>query len=328
MTAADQKKRLGRGLSALFGDEEQAQYNAANSSDVTTTQQGGQTPVTQASSTPAKGSTTMLPITALQPSRFQPRTTFADEALQELAASLKEHGVLTPLIVRALDAPTENGAEYEIIAGERRWRAAQMVPLHEVPVVIRTFTPEQALQIALIENLQREDLNAIEEAAGYQRLLDEYGYTQDELAQVIGKSRSHISNMLRVMGLDDKIKNLLIEGKITAGHARALIKAKDPLELVGKIIDKNLSVRDTEKLAQKETQKYRPTSAKTPAKGAAAPAATPGQKTADILALEKSLSDMLGLTAEIEPGKGFSGKVIIHYKDLDQLDEVLRRLSR
>ena len=322
----EQKKRLGRGLNALFGDEEQPQYNVAYAGETAPTQNQANNN-DQADAPRAKNGQAVLrvPITALQPSRFQPRRTFNDEALNDLSASLKQHGVLQPLIVRALAEPTEQGAEYEIIAGERRWRAAQMVPLHELPVIVREFTPEQALQIALIENLQREDLNPIEEAAGYQRLLDEYQYTQDDLAQVIGKSRSHISNMLRVLGLDDKIKALLTEGKITAGHARALIKAKDPLELGEKIITKNLSVRDTEKLAQKETQKYRPTTAK--AKGKTGTAA-PVEKVADVLALEKSLSDVLGLTVEIEPGANFSGKVMIHYKNLDQLDEVLRRLSR
>lgn len=320
----DQKKRLGRGLSALFGDDEQPQYNVAYAGEATTA------PATTSNENndtiKAKGQQAMvrLPIAALQPSRFQPRRNFDKDALNDLAASLKQHGVLQPLMVRALETPTENGVTHEIIAGERRWRAAQLVPLHDVPVIVREFTAEQALQIALIENLQREDLNPVEEAAGYQRLLDEFQYTQDELAQVIGKSRSHISNMLRVLTLDDKIKDMLGAGKITAGHARALVNAKDPLDLVAKIIDKNLSVRDTEKLAQKETQKYRPTSLKTGSKTAAAPV----EKVADVLALEKSLSDVLGLMVEIEPGKNMSGKVVIHYKDLDQLDEVLRRLSR
>jgi ParB family chromosome partitioning protein len=320
----DQKKRLGRGLSALFGDDEQPQYNVAYAGDA---------PVAAVASTSNENndapknknqqSIMRLPIATLQPSRFQPRRNFDADALKDLATSLKQHGVLQPLMVRALETPTDNGVTHEIIAGERRWRAAQLVPLHDVPVIVREFTAEQALQIALIENLQREDLNPVEEAAGYQRLLDEFQYTQDELAQVIGKSRSHISNMLRVLTLDDKIKDMLSAGKITSGHARALVNAKNPLDLVAKVIDKNLSVRDTEKLAQKETQKYRPTSLKPGSKGV-----TPVEKMADVLALEKSLSDVLGLTVEIEPGKNMSGKVVIHYKDLDQLDEVLRRLSR
>lgn len=324
----EQKKRLGRGLNALFGDDEQPQYNVAYAGETgaqTTQQPTNNNTDTTPQKTVNGQAIIRLPITALQPSRFQPRRTFNDEALSELAISMKQHGVLQPLMVRALDNPTENGVTHEIIAGERRWRAAQLVPMHELPVVVREFTPEQSLQIALIENLQREDLNAIDEADGYQRLLNEYEYTQDELAQIIGKSRSHISNMLRILTLDDKIKAYLIEGKITAGHARALIKAKDPLELIGKIINKNLSVRDTEKLAQQETQKYRPTSAKTPT---AKVDVAPVQKVADVLALEKNLSEVLGLTVEIEPGKNMSGKVVIHYGDLDQLDDVLRRLSR
>lgn len=319
----EQKKRLGRGLNALFGDDEQPQYNVVSASETNSTNAAptsNQNDTAQAKTN--SGNIMRLPIAALQPSRFQPRRTFDQDALNELAASMQQHGVLQPLMVRALETPTENGVTHEIIAGERRWRAAQLVPLHELPVIVREFTPEQALQIALIENLQREDLNAVDEADGYQRLLDEFGYTQDELAQIIGKSRSHISNMLRILTLDDKIKALLADDKITAGHARALVKAKDPLELVAKIIDKNLSVRDTEKLAQKETAKYRPTSIKPSAKNA------PGEKSADIAALEKSLSDVLGLAVEIDPGWNNSGKIQIHYKDLDQLDEVLRKLSR
>ena len=340
----EQKKRLGRGLSALFGDDEQPTYNVAYAGDNNTAQTDkANTNNTQQNAAPAaqnapaaKNTQSVLrvPITALQPSRFQPRRTFNQESLAELASSLKQHGVLQPLLVRALETPSETGAIYEIIAGERRWRAAQMVPLHDLPIHVREFTPEQALQIALIENLQREDLNPVEEANGYQRLLDEYQYTQDDLAQVIGKSRSHISNMLRMLTLDKTLLELLTSGKLTAGHARVLIKAKDPQALADIILKKNLSVRDAEKLAQIETQKYRPsllkpTTGKTPGAfvpGVAAPAG--GPKTADVMALEKSISDMLGLTVEIETGKNMAGKIVINYKDLDQLDEVLRRLSR
>jgi ParB family chromosome partitioning protein len=338
----DQKnKRLGRGLNALFGDDEQPTYNVAYAGNENA--QTNTTDTTDVADTikpknvlTTNGQTILrVPITALQPSRFQPRRTFNDESLADLAASLKQHGVLQPLLVRELNEPAANGATYEIIAGERRWRAAQTVPLHELPVMVRSFTPEQALQIALIENLQREDLNPVEEAAGYQRLLDEYQYTQDDLAGIIGKSRSHISNMLRVMTLDDGVKAMLADGQITAGHARALVKAKDPKALADLVVRKNLSVRETEKLAQQEAVKYRGAVPKSNIKNnvtaianAVAPSATPGQKTADILALEKSISDMLGLMVEIETSKGTAGKITISYRDLDQLDEVLRRLSR
>lgn len=318
---SEQKKRLGRGLNALFGDDEQPHYNVAYAGE----QNNAPVETGVSKDTKIQAGIIRLPIESLQPSRFQPRRHFDEEALQDLAASMKQHGVLQPLMVRALETPTENGVTHEIIAGERRWRAAQLVPLHELPVMVRTFTPEQALQIALIENLQREDLNAIEEADGYQRLLNEFQYTQEELAQIIGKSRSHISNMMRLLNLDDKIKDLVANGKISAGHARALVTAKDPLALVAKIIEKNLSVRDTEKLAQKETGKAKPSAA---AKILQNHDASSGQKNADIIALERSLSDVLGLLVEIEPGKNNSGKIQIHYKDLDQLDEVLRRLSR
>ncbi len=335
-------KRLGRGLNALFGDDEQPQYNVAYAGDAATTAKvnnndanTGATPKNQAQNN--QQGVLRVPITALQASRFQPRRTFNDDSLIELAESMKQHGVLQPLMVRALDMPADNGATYEIIAGERRWRAAQLVPLHELPVIVRSFTPEQALQIALIENLQREDLNPVDEAQGYQRLLDEYQYTQDDLAQIIGKSRSHISNSLRMLTLDSTLLDLLTSGKLTAGHARVLIKAKDPQALADTILKQNLSVRDAEKLAQIEANKYRgsdrhPSSVKTVTGKIAGQvnnaAATGGPKTADILALEKSISDMLGLSVEIETGKGNAGRIAIGYKNLDQLDDVLRRLSR
>lgn len=332
-------KRLGRGLNALFGDDETPSYNVAYAGEqaAATSQHGA--PTTHAATPPTTGGNgqTILrvPITALQASRFQPRRVFNEEALADLAGSLKTHGVLQPLIVRRLAAPAENGALYEIIAGERRWRAAQIVPLHELPVIVRDFTAEQAAQIALIENLQREDLNPIEEAAGYQRLLDEYQYTQDDLANVIGKSRSHISNALRVMTLSDGIKDMLAKGDITAGHARALVKAKDPQALAEHIVRKGLSVRETEKLAQADAAKYRGAAPKTAPKqnGASNVTPMPGvavgtHKTADVLALEKSISDVLGLTVEVMTGKGQAGSMTIHYRNLDQLDDVLRRLSR
>lgn len=307
MTIAEKRKPLGRGLSALFGEEDVAPYAVAQTAPVAEIQASG----------PGR-SITRLPLSAMKPGPFQPRKVFAKEAIDELAASLKQHGMVQPIVVR----PNPNvSGEYEIIAGERRWRAAQIVPMHEVPVVIQDIDDKTALEIALIENLQRADLNPLEEAKAYQRLIDEYNYKHDQLATVLGKSRSHISNMLRLLQLPESVQEKLMDGSVSMGHARALVSAENPEAILEQILKNNLSVRDTEKLTANKNarSKTQNTSQKTSASAA--------QKDPDIRNLESNLSQLLGLNVTIDAQSNTRGKLSIEYQNLDQLDDVLRRLS-
>lgn len=302
------KKGLGRGLSALFGDSERfyAEEGAGPVADST-------------------GKPLTVPIEWLRPSKAQPRTRFDQEALRALAESIAARGILQPLLVRPLaDAPASPGiagARYEIIAGERRWRAAQWAQLHEVPIVVQSFDEVEALEAALIENLQREDLNAIEEAQGYRRLLEEFKLSQEAVSRIIGKSRSHIANTLRLLTLPEPVQQAVETGQLSAGHARALIGQERAKELADEIIAKGLSVRETEEMM------------KVLRDGPPAPAAVPlafagaarKPKDADTLALEKEMSDLLGLKVQIK-GSGKKGKLVIAYSSLDQLDDVLKRL--
>jgi len=302
---SESKKRgLGRGLSALFVDDEEFDTSPDKA-------------VTENSAPSAGGATRrMMGLDQLTPGEFQPRKTMDDEHLKELAASIAVHGVLQPIIVR----PLANG-KHEIIAGERRWRAAQKAQLHEVPVIIKDMNDEQAAEIALIENLQREDLNALEEAQGYKRLMDEFGHTQEKLAAGLGKSRSHIANMTRLLTLPNGVQNLIRDGKLSAGHARALITAENPEELAKTIVLQGFSVRETEKLAAASAGKAKKAKARAPI-----------AKDIDTLALEKDMTGRLGLKVSIDmkgDGKGGrTGQISIAFKDLDQLDSVLRLLSR
>jgi ParB family transcriptional regulator, chromosome partitioning protein len=282
----DRRRGLGRGLSALFADEQEDAAAVERLRPVRT-----------------------LPVEQLRPGKFQPRRHFDPEEMQPLIESVREKGVLQPLLVRRL----EDG-EYEIIAGERRWRAAQAAKLHEVPVVVRECDDREALEVALVENVQRQDLTPLEEAEGYKRLIDEFGHTQEDLAQAVGKSRSHIANMLRLLGLPDEVKQLLESGALSAGHARTLIGAENPLALAKQIVEKGLNVRDAETLAGE---------AKGKAKGAARAA---NGKDADTKALEHDLSQMLGLKVTLDV-HGQGGTIAIHYRTLEQLDDVLRRLK-
>lgn len=310
MMTADKRQPLGRGLNALFGDDEAVPYGAtiANANS-------------DASVQVSRG-VTRLPLSVMAPGPFQPRKVFSEDAIEELAASLKQHGMVQPIVVRP--KPDAEG-QYEIIAGERRWRAAQRVPMHEVPVVIQDIDNKTALEIALIENLQRADLNPLEEAQAFQRLIDEYNYKHDQLATVLGKSRSHISNMLRLLQLPKSVQEKMLDGSLTMGHARALITAENPEELMAQILKNNLSVRDAERLVSKKNAKV----TGTPQKIAQAVAkAGKVQKDADIRALENNLSQLLGLSVNIEPETNTKGKLTIDYQNLDQLDDVLRRLSR
>ena len=297
MTAARKGPRLGRGLSALLGE--------------------APAPVVPAAPTPGGGpdaaAVRALPIELLEPGPFQPRGAMDAAPLQELADSIREHGVLQPILVRP--KPGGGGRRYEIVGGERRWRAAQLVPLHEVPVVVRDLADREAMAAALVENLQRQDLNALEEAEGYRRLIEEFELTQDALGQAVGKSRSHVANTMRLLALPDRVRELLRDGALSAGHARALLTAPHPEALAMQVVDRGLNVRQTEALAAAKPPRD-PAPAERPAAGA----------DPEIAALERQLSGRLGLKIAIrQAGRG--GQVTIHYRDLDQLDGVIRLLQ-
>jgi ParB family chromosome partitioning protein len=302
----NKKKGLGRGLSHLFGEAEAA-YRVSAPDAPTPTH-------------PVPGGGATLPVAYLRPGRFQPRRHFDEAALEELAGSIRHHGLLQPILVRPLAGETD---AYEIIAGERRWRAAQRAALHDVPVIVQTLSDTQALEIALVENLQRQDLSALEEAEGYKRLIDEFNHSHAELGELVGKSRSHVANMLRLLALPDGVKQMIQSGTLSAGHARALLTAPDPEALARTATERGLSVRDTEKLANTAKSTVRP--AATPAKPDTAAKAK--GKHADLLALERDLAERLGLRVTID-GQGASGVLSIAYRSLDQLDNILEKLSK
>ncbi len=317
--ANSKKKGLGRGLSHLFGEAEAA-YRG---------------PEAEESIAPAAALTAgskTLPIAYLRPGRFQPRRHFDEAALDELASSIRQHGLLQPILVR----PVAGEADlYEIIAGERRWRAAQKASLHEAPVIIQTLSDTQALEIALVENLQRQDLTALEEAEGYQRLIDEFGHSHGALGQLVGKSRSHVANILRLLTLPATVKAMVQNGQLSAGHARALLTAPDPGALAATVAERGLSVREAEQLANqaKEAPKSKSPQGGRPDSSRADPSRPdPGRgggkaKHADLLALERDLTGKLGLRVTID-AQGIGGTVSIAYRSLDQLDQVLEKLSR
>jgi len=302
------RNNLGRGLSALFGEI-----------DDQPTAGGEQTPTPVASSSEVnRGPKNRLPVEFLRPGRFQPRQRFDEDAIDGLVDSIREKGVLQPLLVRKDGKAGDE--HYEIICGERRWRAAQRAGLHEVPVVIRELTDSDALEISLIENLQREDLTPLEEAEGYRRLMDEFRHTQEDLARSLGKSRSHVANMLRLLSLPKEIRTLVEDGALSAGHARALLTAENAVSLARDVARKGMSVRQTEELVRKETS-----SGKGAGRAGKKTNETPF-KDADLVELEEDVSGRLGLKVTITP-KGKSGSVTIRYQTLEQLDEVLRRLG-
>lgn len=296
--AAKPKRGLGRGLSSLLGDD------------------AGAAPA-RADVHGAKN----VPVEFLHPGKYQPRQYIDDDAIIDLAHSIEEKGILLPLLVR--HHPDEPDA-YEIIAGERRWRAAQLAKVHEVPVIIKDLSDQEVLEVALIENLQRQDLSPLEEADGYQRLMDEFSHTQEDLAKVVGKSRSHVANMMRLLGLPDPVKKMLNGGELSIGHARALLNAKDSIQLARKVVKQGLNVRQTEKLTQKIDSKKTGTGA---GKGISKESnKTLRQKDADTRSLENDLTLLLGLRTEIQ-FNGEGGAIVIHYNSLDQLDDILLRLS-
>ena len=288
------KRGLGRGLEALFENEEGV-YPQPDKE--------GQTPGIHRK---------IVGVDQLEPGPFQPRQYIDTEVLEELAESISTHGILQPLLVRPKEAFPDT---YQIIAGERRWRAAQKAQIHEVPVVIKHLSDVQALEVALIENLQREDLNPLEEAQGYKRLMDEFGHTQEKLASSLGKSRSHIANMVRLMNLPPAVQVFVRQGKLSAGHARALITANDPTELAKTIINQELSVREAEKLVSESSDSPK-----------RKPKKKQKQKDPNTLALEEEVSGVLGMVVSIDV-KGSKGSLKVNFSTLDQLDEVLHRLS-
>ena len=292
--ADEHRSRLGRGLASLIGDV------------------GGE--ATQVERPRAQRK---VPIEFIKANPRNPRRTFTDAELGELSDSIKQHGVIQPIVVR----PVKGSADrYEIIAGERRWRAAQRAGLHEVPIVPVDVSDALALEIAIVENVQREDLNPLEEALGYQALAAEFNRSQEEIAKIVGKSRSHVANMMRLIKLPDDVKSLIASGELTAGHARALIGLPDPSAIAKRIVAEGLNVRQTEALAHEEGVPERK-----PQKPRAT-ASAKSVKDADTLALEKRLSDALGMKVTIDDHEG-TGTVQIRYADLDQLDDIIRRLE-
>ena len=283
MATPMQKSRLGRGLASLIGD-----------------------PVLVQPKLPPEGEQRVVPIDQIRGGKLNPRKEFKEEDLAELAESIRQKGLVQPIIVR----PDRISGGYEIVAGERRWRAAQRAGLHALPVIVRELSDQEVLELGIIENVQRADLNAIEEASGYRELIERFGYTQDQLADVIGKSRSHLTNTLRLLKLPEPVQALVQGGRITAGHARALVGREDAEALAQRIVDRDMSVREVEAMVQAGDQPSRRTR----------------EKNADTMAFEKELSDTLGLRVEIKRGSGESGLLVIKYGNYDPLDYIRMRL--
>jgi ParB family chromosome partitioning protein len=285
------RSRLGRGLAALMGDVGE---------ETKKVEQGGR-------------NARRVPIEFLRPNPRNPRRNFPETELDELAASMRERGIIQPIVVRPVHGAPDS---YEIIAGERRWRAAQRAGLHVVPIVPLDVSDDEALQLAIIENVQRSDLNPLEEAAGYQALVNEFQHSQDAIAKMVGKSRSHVANTLRLLKLPQSVQDYIGAGKISAGHARMLVGQPDPERLAREIMDRGLNVRQVEALAQERAQ----------ASGKSIKSRQRVSKDADTAALERRLSDALGLTVAIDH-RGQGGVLTIRYRDVEQLDEVIRRLE-
>lgn len=285
------KRRLGRGLAALIGEMDQ--------------------PVPVGEVRQSVNPDRTVPIEFVARSPKNPRRYFDEAELQDLAGSIRQHGIVQPVVVRTISAN-----RYEIIAGERRWRAAQLAGLVEIPVIVRDVDDRTALELAIVENVQRADLNPLEEALGYEQLIAEHGYSQNDLGEIIGKSRSHVANSLRLLKLPDPVRDMLADGSLSAGHARALVSTPDPVALARTIAAKGLSVRDAEKLAQNHIK----------AQNAPPQGEVRETKDSDTIALERSLSDRLGLAVTISH-KGAGGQLKINYKSLDQLEEICRLLE-
>jgi len=292
----EQRRGLGRGLSALMADIDQPEAD-------------------RAPDTPRRAETA-IPIELIEPNPDQPRRSFDPDRLEELATSIAQRGIIQPLILRRHPA---DPSRYQIVAGERRWRAAQVAKLHEIPAIVREFDDIEVLEVAIIENIQRADLNPVDEAASYRQLMDRFGHTQEKVAEALGKSRPHIANALRLLTLPKEVLTWLGEGKLTAGHARALVSTDSPAELARQVIAKGLSVRATEALARKP---------KTASTARSSPRIAP-DKDADTRALEQDLSAALGMKVSVEHiGSGGRGRLTIDYASLDELDTLCQALSR
>jgi ParB family chromosome partitioning protein len=303
MTKRRERSGLGRGLSALMADIGPATLEKPDFSVAETPSAEVRAP-------------RRVPVDRISPNPDQPRRSFSDSALTELAASIREKGIIQPLIVRP--DPTD-ADRYQIVAGERRWRAAQLAQLHDLPVIVRDFDDTEVLEVAIIENIQRADLNALEEAQGYKQLIERFGHTQDQLAQAMGKSRSHIANLMRLLALPDPIQDMLRAGQLSAGHARALLTADDPIALARKAIASGWSVRDVEKHAKSPNPSGRQGRSQRPG----------GAKDADTVALEGDLSATLGMAVTIDHDAATGeGRVTIRYRDLQALDDLIRVLNR
>lgn len=296
--ADESRSRLGRGLAALMGDVAEAAPKAG----------------APAAAAGGRDVARRVPIEFVSPNPRNPRRMFADDELKELAQSIKERGIIQPIVVRAVRGHKDR---YEIIAGERRWRASQKAGLHQVPIVVLDVSDEEALELAIIENVQRTDLNPLEEAGGYQALATEFKHSQEDIAQIVGKSRSHVTNTLRLLKLPDSVKDYINTGKLSAGHARSLVGQADPEAMAKAIVERGLNVRQAEQLRQSQQKGKKGRTAKAKVKA-----------DADTIALEKRLSDSLGLTVSIDHKGRAGGTVKVKYKTLEQLDEVTRRLGR
>jgi ParB family chromosome partitioning protein len=295
MNEDNSKRRLGRGLAALIGEMDQL-------------------PPADVGERPSVNPDRLVPIEFVGRNPRNPRRYFDESELQDLASSIRQHGIVQPVVVR-----TTADNRYEIIAGERRWRAAQLAGLTDIPVIIRDVDDRTALEIAIVENVQRSDLNPLEEAMGYELLIADHGYTQNDLGEIIGKSRSHVANSLRLLKLPEPVRDMLASGSLSAGHARALIPTSDPIALAKTVVAKGMSVRDAERLAQNDIKAQGdPNHSQAPRKD---------EKDADTLALERTLSDVLGLDVTVNH-KGSGGQLRIAYKTLEQLEEICRLLER
>jgi ParB family chromosome partitioning protein len=289
----EQRRGLGRGLSALLEETESS----------------------VAEEPAAVAGVRIAPIELLRRNPDQPRRSFPDEEIDGLSASIRQKGLLQPILVRpAAGAP----GEYQIVAGERRWRAAQRAGLRDVPIIVRELDDAETLEIAILENVQREDLNPMEEAGGYRALIERFGRTQEAVAQVVGKSRSHIANTLRLLALPDQVQTMVVDGHLSAGHARAIMTAEDPTSLARTVVDRGLNVRETEALARQASG--RPRLGRPPSR-------PPAPKDPDTRALENDLSEVLGLAVEVID-QGGEGELRIRYQTLEQLDDLCRRLTR
>ena len=302
MAKRPERRNLGRGLSALLGEiEAPVAVDAADAPEA---------PAEQSAKRPAE---TRLPLEKLRPNPDQPRRDFAEAELEELASSIRERGIIQPIVVRP---DPLNPGDYQLVAGERRWRAAQRAQLHEIPAVVRDLDDRAVLEVAIIENVQRSDLNPIEEALGYAQLIEKFSHTQEELARIVGKSRPHVANLMRLLSLPEQVQRLVRQGKLTVGHARALINAADPVALAEQAVLKGLSVRQVEELARRIPRRAAPRPPRMP------------EKDADTRVLEGDLSAAIGMKVQIaHGGADGSGELRISYRSLEDLDRLCQKLA-